>query len=587
VVRAPGLAHRFRSDIIAAVILATMILASWAPRAVGPLDFRWDGAVYYVLGTSLAEGKGYRLLNEPGNIEATQYPPLLPLVVALHQWLVGSSDFVVVGGQMRLTFFLVFVAYIVAAYAVLRRYLPLAYALLAGVLVLLHVHTNFLSDLCFAEIPFGLATALFVLLAGRPTGPFRSLAAGTCAVAAYLLRTMGIALFAAWVLDALLDRRFRAAALRAAVAVVPILGWQAYIAHVERSPAYTHPAYAYQRADYLFYNVSYARNVSLRDPFKPEEGRISARELARRLLVNLKHMPTSLGGAATARPNYWIRMRDLPVVGRIVPWRIAQYVPPVIGLIVLVGVATLFARETRLIGLYIALTALALCLTPWPAQWPRYWAPAMPYVALALARGLMKLASWSQRLPRPVRRVSQAGRVALVAVILAVQVVAIVRIYVDYRLPAELRARDGHVVRPSLFFYGPTYRALDAGLDWLRPRARPDDVVAASMPQWAYLRTGLKTVMPPFVIDPVDAQALLDSVPVRFVVVDGTDVNFTRKYTLPVLEGSPDRWMLVYSDPSGNLEIYERSPEPAVPDSAPSPARGVDRRSRAAPERHP
>lgn len=369
-VRAPGLAHRFRSDIIAAVILATMILASWAPRAVGPLDFRWDGAVYYVLGTSLAEGKGYRLLNEPGNIEATQYPPLLPLVVALHQWLVGSSDFVVVGGQMRLTFFLVFVAYIVAAYAVLRRYLPLAYALLAGVLVLLHVHTNFLSDLCFAEIPFGLATALFVLLAGRPTGPFRSLAAGTCAVAAYLLRTMGIALFAAWVLDALLDRRFRAAALRAAVAVVPILGWQAYIAHVERSAAYTHPAYAYQRADYLFYNVSYARNVSLRDPFKPEEGRISARELARRLLVNLKHMPTSLGGAATARPNYWIRMRDLPVVGRIVPWRIAQYVPPVIGLIVLVGVATLFARETRLIGLYIALTALALCLTPWPAQWP-------------------------------------------------------------------------------------------------------------------------------------------------------------------------------------------------------------------------
>jgi hypothetical protein len=571
VLRAPGFAPRFKADLIAAVIFTAIITASWAPRMVGPLDLRWDGAVYYVLGTSLAEGKGYRLLNEPGDLEATQYPPLLPLVVAFHQWLLGSSDFVVVGRWMRLTFFLVFVAYVFAAYAVLRRYLPLRYALLSGILVLLHVHTNFISDLCFAEIPFGLATALFVLLAGRSTGPMRSLAAGACAVSAYLLRTMGIALLAAWVLDALLDRRFRAAALRAAVAAVPILGWQAYIAHVERSPAYTHPAYAYQRADYLFYNVSYARNVSLRDPFKPEEGRISAAELAKRLLVNLKRMPTSLGGATSARPYYWIRMRDVPIVGRIVPWRLAQYVPALIGLIVLVGVGTLFARRTRLIALYIVLTALGLCLTPWPAQWPRYWTPVIPYVALALAGGLMTLSTWSRRLPRPVRWASRAGRVALVACILAVQVVAILRIYSEFRFPAVLRERDGQAVAQHLFFYGPAYQALDGGLDWLVQRARPDDVVAASMPQWAYLRTGLKTVMPPFVVDPVRAQALLDSVPVRFVVVDGTDVNFTREYTLPLLESSPDRWMLVYSNASEPLQIYERRSEPRVAESTQRP----------------
>ncbi|HEX7786113.1 MAG TPA: hypothetical protein VF653_07825 [Methylomirabilota bacterium] len=578
-VRAPRLTQRLPPDVLAGVILAGLIVASWGPRVVGPLDFRWDGAVYYVLGTSLAEGNGYRLLNEPGNIEATQYPPLLPLVVALHQKVVGSSDFVVVGRWMRLTFFLIFSAYIVAAYAVLRRYLPLPYALLCGVLVLLHVHTNFISDLCFAEIPFGLATALFVLLAGRPTGPIRSLAAGTCGVAAYLLRTMGIALLAAWVLDALLDRRFRAAAIRAAAAAVPVLGWQAYVAHVERSPAYTHPAYAYQRADYLFYNVSYARNVSLRDPFKPEEGRLSARDLARRLLVNLKHMPTSLGGAASARPYYWIRMRNLPIVGPFVPWRVLQYVPSLIGLMVLVGVGTLFAGETRLIAIYIVLTALALCLTPWPAQWSRYWTPVIPYITLALARGLMSLSTWSQRLPGPVRGVSHAGRVALVAGILAVQAVAIVRIYAEFRYPASFRDRDGHLVEQSLFFYGPTYQALDAGLDWLRGRARPDDVVAASMPQWAYLRTGLKTVMPPFVADLAIAQSLLDSVPVRFVVVDGTDVNFTREYTLPLLEASPDRWMPVYSDPSGKLEIYERRREPT---GGPAPPAGG--RSPAAPE---
>jgi hypothetical protein len=554
-----------KPDVVAGVILAAMILASWAPRAAGPLDFRWDGAVYYVLGTALAEGKGYRLLNEPGDIEATQYPPLLPLVVAFHQWLVGSSDFVVVGRWMRLTYFLIFTTYILAAYGMLRRHLSLGYALFAAVAVLLHVHTNFLSDLCFAELPFGLVTTLFVLLAARRTGPIRSLAAGTCAVAAYLLRTIGIALLAAWVLDPLLGRRFRVAVIRAAVAIVPILGWHAYVAHVERSPAYTQPAYPYQRADYLFYNVSYARNVSLRDPFKPEQGRASGRDVARRFLANLRLIPTSIGGAASARAHYWQRMKELPIIGRVIPWRVVVYAPAVIGVIVLIGIAILLMGESRLIGLYLLFSILGICLTPWPQQWSRYWSPAMPFLVLALGAGLTRIATWSERLPGPVRRMSRAARIALVGSILVVQAISMIRIYVEYRFPVAFRDRNGHVAAQRLFFYNQTYQALDAGLDWLAGQARPDDVVAASMPQWAYLRTGLKSVMPPFETDPVRTQALLDSVPVRFVVVDGTDVNFAREYTLPVLESSPERWIVVYSNPAGKLEIYQRRPEPTGP----------------------
>lgn len=541
-----------------------MIIAIWAPRAVGPLDFRWDGGVYYVLGTAIAEGKGYRLLNEPGDIEANQYPPLLPLIIAFHQWLVGSGDFVIVGRWMRLSYFLIFTTYVFAAYAVLRRHLPLPYALFAAVVVVVHPQTNFLSDLCFAELPFGLATTLFVLVAGRQTGPIRSIAAGTCAVVAYLLRTMGIALLAAWVLDALFARRFRVAAIRAAVALVPILGWHAYVAHVERSPDYTQPAYAYQRADYLFYNVSYARNVSLRDPFKPEGGRASVLEVAHRSLVNLWHLPRSLGVAVSARDYHWERMKGLPIIGRVIPWRVVLYLPIVIGVVVLVGVATLFTRDTRPIGLYILLTAAGICLTPWPWQWqwPRYWSPVTPFLALALARGLMTLATWSERLPEPGRRVSHAGRIALVTAVLAVEAVAMTRMYVQHHFPATLRDRGGHVVAQHLFFYDRSHQALVAGLDWLGSQARPDDVVAATMPQWVYLLTGLKSVMPPFETDPVRAQALLDSVPVRFVVVDGTEVTITRDYALPLLETSPGRWMLVYSNPSGRLEIYQRRPEP-------------------------
>ena len=386
--------------------------------------------------------------------------------------------------------------------------------------------------------------------------------AGTCAVAAYLSRTMGIALLAAWVLDALLGRRFRTAAIRAVVALVPILGWHAYVVHVERSPDYVRPAYAYQRADYLFYNVNYARNLSLRDPFKPERGRASVLELAQRSLVNLAHMPRSLGEALTATARSWERIKDIPVVGRVIPWRVVLYLPIVIGLVALVGVASLLTLETRLIGLYIVLTAAAICLTPWPwrEQWARYWAPVTPFLALALARGSMTLATWSERLPKPVRRISHGGRIALVISVLVVEAVVMTRMYMLYHSPATLRDGGGHVVAQRLFFYDPPHQALRAGLDWLGSRARPDDVVAASMPQWVYLLTGLKAVMPPFERDPIRAQALLDSVPVRFVVVDGARPPITRDYALPLLESSPERWQLVHSDPSEGLEIYQRRP---------------------------
>jgi len=209
---------------------------------------------------------------------------------------------------MRLSYFLIFTTYIFVAYAVLRRHLSLPWALSGRRRRGPAPADGVLSDLCFAELPFALASTLFVLLAGRQTdrsfGGGRYLRGGRVPVADH-----GIALLAAWVLDALLGRRFRTAAIRAVVALVPILGWHAYVVHVERSPDYVRPAYAYQRADYLFYNVNYARNLSLRDPFKPERGRASVLEIAQRSLVNLAHMPRSLGEALTATARSWERIR--------------------------------------------------------------------------------------------------------------------------------------------------------------------------------------------------------------------------------------------------------------------------------------
>src|SRR5262245_9284032 len=103
--------------------LVFLSLVSWLPRLRGPLDLRYDAGVYYILGTSLANGNGYRLLNEPGAIQAVQYPPLLPLFAAAHQRVAGSSDPAIAGHLLRVSFFAIFLCFIVAVYLLSRHYL--------------------------------------------------------------------------------------------------------------------------------------------------------------------------------------------------------------------------------------------------------------------------------------------------------------------------------------------------------------------------------------------------------------------------------------------------------------------------------
>ena len=63
-----------RQDLICGAALLLIWVAVWIPRLNGPIDLRWDAGTYYVLGTALAEGKGYRLLNEPGEIKSCPIP---------------------------------------------------------------------------------------------------------------------------------------------------------------------------------------------------------------------------------------------------------------------------------------------------------------------------------------------------------------------------------------------------------------------------------------------------------------------------------------------------------------------------------
>jgi hypothetical protein len=537
------------------------------PRLRGPIDLRWDGGAYYVLGTALAQGQGYRLLNEPGEIEAIQYPPLLPAIVALHEWTLGTSDPLVVGHWLRLVFFAMFAAYVVACFWLLDRVLPREYAFVGVVACLLHPFGMFLSDLLSAELPFALLTVLCVLFSERPGSRGHALLAGLCATLAYLVRTAGIALLVAWVGESLFRRQFQRAALRGAIALLPIVGWQAYVAEVQASGAYRTPAYPYQRAEYLFYNVSYAANISLRDPYRPELGKASIFDLGRRIAHNVTRLPRSLGEAVSAERSQWQGVLDrVPGVRRALEGRSGYLVTTVavvsLGVLVLGGVAIQLTGPDRLSALYVLAYMGAVCLTPWPLQWKRYWWPLAPFLVLALLQCLLLLRGYGRvRALLATRVIARMQAPAVVCVILVVEALAVLHAYRTIRGDAVLHDRHGRPVAFSLFYYRQPDRDFDEALEWLRARAGAGDVVATAMPHWAYLITGAKTVMPPFESDAEQAEALLDAVPVRYIVMDGTDVDIAhlmRRSTAEVLRARPSRWQQVYRASSGLVAVYER-----------------------------
>jgi hypothetical protein len=560
----PEVLRHPRSRMLDAACLAVLVVVavlSWIPRFRGPIDFRWDAGVYYVLGTSVASGQGYRLLNEPGQIEAIQYPPGLPALVAAHQIALHSSDPRVVGPWLRRTWFLLSVGSVLFCFLLSRLFLSRGCALATAVAFVLSYEVFFLSTLCFAELPFAFVTVLFgwvyYRFGRRPTG---EVAAGILAVSAFLLRTLGIALLLGWVADALLVRRYKSGLVRAVVAFAPVLAWQSYVHAVETSESYQHPAYSYQRDASLFYNVSYATNVALRDPFEPELGKVQPSDLVGRLVSNVRALPGNIGEVLVAPKNllavYLVRMNHL-IAPLAIPSRSVRAALLLFGCLALWGIGLQFRRCRWGIAIYLALTLAAVCITPWPGQTLRYLCPLFPFLMLAVFEALQVVKARISGYHYG--KVLGNGAVAIGAsAVLLGSAGSFVIVHHQLLDNATFETSDGKTEHYKLMHYAPGFSSVANALEWLKNSVPSDSIVAISMPQWAYLQTGLRTVMPPFYRDAERTQRAIDSVPVTYLVVDQMTMEgqFNERFW-NLVRSFPEKWRLVYSAPTAH--VYART----------------------------
>ncbi|MGN6392154.1 MAG: hypothetical protein ACTHM9_07905 [Gemmatimonadales bacterium] len=485
------------------------------------------------------------------------------------------------GPWLRLTACAMYLAYIAAVFGMSLRVVKPVYALVVGLITAMHVQTVFMSDFFAADVPFALFTTLFFLVAawrrhGAETSFKRHGALeGGLAVAAFALRTAGVALLAAWIVESVLDRRAPQVLARLAVTIAAVTSWQLYVAHVRAGPEYQHPAYAYQRADYQFYNVGYGENMRYVDTFRPELGRVTSIGMVWRALENSLSVPLSVGEAVTNRKGWWevrIEKWNQKAPALALPVTAADVVTASLSVPVAVGLVLLAARGYWLLVLYTAGALTLIALTPWPGQFSRYLIPVAPVLALAMMYLVAELMRWLR--PRAGRWLG-ASRLAIGGAVAFLLLQQVYTLYATlaYHHEMSFYTAEGRRHEYPLLFYDRIWRLHDEALDWLAHHSHPGEVVATSTPHRAYLRTGLPAIMPPFEADPAVAQKLVDAVPITYLIVDHLNfIDVGRRYTIPLIAAAPDRWSLVYFANDTGPRIYRRVvPLAARRVAAPSP----------------
>jgi hypothetical protein len=366
----------------------------------------------------------------------------------------------------------------------------------------------------------------------------------------------------AWVLDALVRRRWKRAAFRAAVAAVPVLAWQGYVAWVMKSAEYAKPAYAYQRAPYLHYNVSYSENLKFVDPFYPEKGSATVAAVARRTWQNVCILPMAMGEAISAPAQLCHReLLGVPPALKRVHSAGLRRLPWVAALVTVCGVLGLLLRGEWLMALALAVACALMAPTPWAGQFLRYMLPMLPLLAIGLAVALAEVWRWRWWGRHWLSVPARAAVILLLLGILVSRVEAIHTLYwglLDDSTWVDSRGR-GHVAR--LFFMKADWRAIEDAATWLRRNVPPDSRLITVMPHWIYLRTGLQAVQPPYVADAIAVQDLVDSVPADYAIV-GAERNdegdLMGRYLMPAVRKCPDRWRVVYEDQQTGLRVYQR-----------------------------
>ncbi len=490
-----------------------------------------DPSRYVVLGQSIARGWGYRYAYLPGQPLHTLSPPGFPALLAL-VWLVAPEfPANLVGFQLVSVLFTVLT-------------IPVAYWLLveteqlsrreAGVLVLVAALNPltilFAARFVGSEATYGFFSLAALLLLTRVTRDPRGrwwglLGAAVAATAAYLTRTVGIALAIAGVGSLLVSRRPRRAAVFLALFGLLIAPWAIRNALAGSSPLIG----------------DYTSDFWAREYGRPSAGQIGVADLVVRVTGNAwAHSTRLLPGliAPTLRGDNLLRFLGDAGLG---------WLPGAIGiglcLVIVVGWAARARAGPGAMELYVPVYMGIVLLPPWHEV--RNLVPLLFPALFYLVLGTREVAGFVGRWFR--WRWLQGDKVAmsLLLLLLASSLVS------DRHLVGDRQERAGLLA-------GERELAEMAAL--VRSEATEGDLLMFAFPEKLWLYAAVPTVPVPPEADAETTLRALERAGVTYLVLEPGRVRneYDHRCEEQVVERYPERFERVYGTPGSDRYVVYR-----------------------------
>jgi len=449
-------------DLALALLLLVFLTGYYAVALQAPaVGLYHDEGVYLVTAKSLAEGNGYRIESLPGEPSQTKYPVLFPFLLALVWKLFPEFP-----GN------LVFLRMVPLLFSLLWSALLFVYfkqesastrtALWIVLLTAASPWVVFFSATLMAEIPFAcFCTAALIALqrlerADGAANHKTALACGLLAAAAFLTRTVGVAILVAGVAGLLMRKRMAAVLLFSLVClllIAPWFGWQS----AQPQDAAESFAY-YSKANYQNWNVvlrfTFGQKISI-------------------VLLNLIYLALS----TSALLGFWLVPTSLFFV-------------LAFDVLILVGFLADLRDGIRPVHIFLVAYSGVILLWAWPPI--RFLVPVLPFLLFFSYRGLVlafKVIAWRETLPPALTGIVVVSLLANMC-------------YVMVGAAGSTRAKG------SVFFSittgeGDEWKDLSPLLAWIRSNTAPEVVLQSNIDPVVYLYTGRKTIRG-FVADPFE-----------------------------------------------------------------------------------
>lgn len=491
-----------------ALVLVSGLAMIWLARTA-TLTIGGDDAIHIALSRSLATGH-YRDEFLVGAPPHAQYPPGMPALLLLIRTVVGASLDAALGANLFLLGLTVFLA----ADAVRR----LGYPWLAVAVAMAVVYNPALLDLTIqlrSEALYLACCALGLWVSLRiPTHRAAGALALAAALAAFLTRSVGIAMIPAVLAAILIHRGWRQALTGSLIAGAVVIGWFRYTAW----------------ATAITIGHTYAKDLAVFSAPDVERGFLV------RVLANIKYYLVH----AIAVP---FSLPDIP----------GQPLDNAVVAILLLAAGTLgtwaLLRRWPALSIFFVGSIGVLLIFPW--AFARYFSALYPWIVIVLLFGIARAAG------------SRRGERVAVAVGVVLGLIG-----GWHQAQAAVVAQSCRTQPPYADprCYDPETRSFAAAAKYITDSLPADAVIATSKPSTVWVATGRLTFPLERLRDETDSLAAMAWHPATHILLTRL-MDFEGDEVAPLLHRVCDRVTLLGEFPPGTLLLAPRTPRDSTPNA--------------------